>query len=696
MPVDLQSYAVIGDKPLSPNKLLVDLRKIVDLLNKVEARGVSHEAQITNVQQIVQTTVMSGGMAPPAPIGPFPPLVVSATGALSGDGSATGPLAVRVDGSTVQINGSNQLEVIAGASGITQLTGDVTAGPGTGSVVATLAASGVAASTYGSATVVPVFTVDAKGRVTAVTNTGITGLLSGLTTPRVPYATAANTLADNAAFNWDNANTRLFVPTIVGGTGTTDDLIFQTTSGVGTTGSWMFFKVGNNGAVTAVEINDVGGVGIGTTGLVTVDTALVVRKANPPDIGYVAKFLSNLTSYVQIKTGTGANEQAGFSLIQNTNTFEWRVAVIGNDGNALRFGAGTGGTDVKAYITQNGNWILDSTRSEPATGTKSIILGDGTVPATMASNTAGLYANDVGGTVELFAINEAGAATQLTGGSLISGLTATRVPFASSATVLIDSASMTFLSGSSRLVLAQGGQTLDGSALSPQLHIGGDTPNPAAITMDGYGQQPIINMRRAGGTQASKTAVAIDNPIFNLQALGWDGSAYASSGILRVAAAEAWSGTAHGAYFTVLLTAPASAAAPTEVFRVTGRGNLTLAAALSEPTTGTFGMFFADGTVPATLVSNTAGLYANDVGGTVNMFAINEAGESNQLSGDIKIASGKFFITQAAGFMIKGVTSWTNGAGALTGTLTNSPVTGNPTKWIPVDDNGTTRYIPAW
>jgi hypothetical protein len=38
----------------------------------------------------------------------------------------------------------------------------------------------------------------------------------------------------------------------------------------------------------------------------------------------------------------------------------------------------------------------------------------------------------------------------------------------------------------------------------------------------------------------------------------------------------------------------------------------------------------------------------------------------------------------------------TNGAGALTGTLTNSPATGNPTKWIPINDNGTVRYFPAW
>lgn len=52
--------------------------------------------------------------------------------------------------------------------------------------------------------------------------------------------------------------------------------------------------------------------------------------------------------------------------------------------------------------------------------------------------------------------------------------------------------------------------------------------------------------------------------------------------------------------------------------------------------------------------------------------------------------------TNAATFMIRTKTSYTNGAGASTGTLTNAPAATNPTKWIPVDDNGTTRYIPAW
>ena len=37
-----------------------------------------------------------------------------------------------------------------------------------------------------------------------------------------------------------------------------------------------------------------------------------------------------------------------------------------------------------------------------------------------------------------------------------------------------------------------------------------------------------------------------------------------------------------------------------------------------------------------------------------------------------------------------------NGAASSTGTITNAPAVGNPTKWIPINDNGTTRHIPAW
>ena len=62
-------------------------------------------------------------------------------------------------------NGSAWVSTTGG--GITQLTGDATAGPGSGSQPLTLAASGATAGTYGDASHVPQLTVNAKGLITS-------------------------------------------------------------------------------------------------------------------------------------------------------------------------------------------------------------------------------------------------------------------------------------------------------------------------------------------------------------------------------------------------------------------------------------------------------------------------------------------------------------------------------------------------
>ena len=46
--------------------------------------------------------------------------------------------------------------------------------------------------------------------------------------------------------------------------------------------------------------------------------------------------------------------------------------------------------------------------------------------------------------------------------------------------------------------------------------------------------------------------------------------------------------------------------------------------------------------------------------------------------------------------MIGTTTAYTNNAAAAAATLLNAPVAGNPTNWIPINDNGTIRNIPAW
>lgn len=94
------------------------------------------------------------------------------------------------------------------------------------------------------------------------------------------------------------------------------------------------------------------------------------------------------------------------------------------------------------------------------------------------------------------------------------------------------------------------------------------------------------------------------------------------------------------------------------------------------------------------LAANTWNFYAN--GSARNFFNGNtQIGSATPTAGDEKLqVNGTLSINSAV--MLRTYTAFTNGAGAAAGTLANAPVAGNPTKWIPINDNGTTRYIPAW
>lgn len=76
-------------------------------------------------------------------------------------------------------------------------------------------------------------------------------------------------------------------------------------------------------------------------------------------------------------------------------------------------------------------------------------------------------------------------------------------------------------------------------------------------------------------------------------------------------------------------------------------------------------------------------------------FVVNPSGSGLSVGTTSDPGNGMIY-TNSATFMIRTKTSYTNGAAAAVGTITNAPAAGNPTKWIPVDDNGTTRYVPAW
>lgn len=153
-----------------------------------------------------------------------------------------------------------------------------------------------------------------------------------------------------------------------------------------------------------------------------------------------------------------------------------------------------------------------------------------------------------------------------------------------------------------------------------------------------------------------------------------------------------------------------NSAVTNDVLAVSGGGNLRVGGSTGSgeklQVIGSIGGVSSSGarwmfTYKTTGLTNDSGLW-QDAGGNTELVLRNSGGAvgaslkssgGSTLPGNLDIGGA---LTVNSSTLIRSTTALSNGAGAAAGTLANAPVAGNPTKWIPINDNGTTRYIPAW
>jgi hypothetical protein len=126
---------------------------------------------------------------------------------------------------------------------------------------------------------------------------------------------------------------------------------------------------------------------------------------------------------------------------------------------------------------------------------------------------------------------------------------------------------------------------------------------------------------------------------------------------------------------------------------------------------GTGGLYVG-GTTASTSTTTGSGIFAGGIGvagaayigGIINVASTTDSTSSTTgaaiIAGGIGVAKaifgGSTIYSNSATVMLGSKTTITGGGVGNVPTLTAGPVNGNPTKWLPYDDNGTTRYIPAW
>jgi hypothetical protein len=398
---------------------------------------------------------------------------------------------------------------------------------------------------------------------------------------------------------------------------------------------------------------------------------------------------STLTAATSIATGTGTTTTAGLKFL---------------NGTAGAF-SGYGSIYPENVTPSTTNWAFISKFDGSATGVNATghvflqisnaVVADVTsigLAVTGTGSTSGVFTAGLG-TATTAVINVGAIANAINGGSAVR---------------FLNSNSTTNWQVSSNLI---GGGALD---FTPSTAGGGATFSTAVMSLSTAGTA-INGVMTLAGTAATNTTVidstgtTTGSQIIQMR----NTTGRAMFGIESSAGGSQISGSAaYSSFAGSVNNAPFYGISNGAIVTTTTAGSFAVTGTFSSTGTATFG----DGTAITNSIVN--GLNSGSNGGASHRVqnagtVIIAIGNKSNIAGGAYSATPYLYanatIETSVGMTLGGAitttggatfhttsTALTNGAGAGAGTITNAPSAGNPTKWIGINDNGTTRYIPAW
>lgn len=390
---------------------------------------------------------------------------------------------------------------------------------------------------------------------------------------------------------------------------------------------------------------------------------------------------------------TGSSSFTGAMIVSSTSSSAFTAGAGGGSNPALQVDASAGsaatGIKITAFAAGSGSAIttISSGTNENlainAKGSGTIAIGNSSTgavtitPNTTHSGTTTLSAALTYGGVTLSNSVTGTGSMALSAGPTFTGTvttaalngTAITASTSISSPIHLASGALTFQSngGTTAGVISTGQLwTIGSGATAPSgahLMVSGQAVAPPTL---GFNSSVVINDADATNSRLTMSSVATNSGFNNLRANGTSASptAVATGNSLATYFAHGYATAASAGY---VLTAGSG-------FTITATDNYT---------TTTAGARFDIGATPA----GTATLQTSVSVGAALMVGTTTDGSTGQI------------LMNNASFLMRNKTAWTNGGGGgTTPTLGTNGPTGatTPTKWIPVDDNGTTRYVPSW